>query len=105
LAIRWLCISIVVLHLALTTSAIFLLILYNEQMLMMDGCLLILDLPFGALQFTVYEVQSVLLELDVSKGACTDGIQFFILKNCAFAFARPLSLLFNRSLSTCVFDK
>jgi hypothetical protein len=26
-----------------------------------------------------------------------------ILKNCASAFARPLSLVFNRSLSTCVF--
>jgi hypothetical protein len=50
------------------------------------------DPPFGALQFTKDEVWSVLLELDVSKGA-----------NCASGFARPLSLLFNRSLSICVF--
>jgi hypothetical protein len=42
------------------------------------------DLPFGALQFTVDEVQSVLLELmDVSKGVGPDGIPPFILKNCA----------------------
>jgi hypothetical protein len=57
------------------------------------------DTSFGALQFTVDEVQSVLLELDISKGAGPDGP--LILKNCAScAFARLLSLLFNRSLST-----
>jgi hypothetical protein len=50
------------------------------------------DPPFGALQFTVDEVQSVLLELDVGKGAGSDGIPPLILKNCASAFARPLSL-------------
>jgi hypothetical protein len=61
------------------------------------------DSPFGAVQFTVYGSQSVLLELDVSKGAGSDGIPPLILKNCASAFARPLFLLFNRSLSTCVF--
>jgi hypothetical protein len=61
------------------------------------------DPPFGgALQFTVDEVQSVLLELDVSKNACPDGIPPLILKNCASAFARSLSLLFNRSLSKCL---
>jgi hypothetical protein len=60
------------------------------------------DPPFGALQFTVDEVQSVLLELDVSKDAGPDDIPPLILKNCASAFARPLSFLFNRSLSTCV---
>jgi hypothetical protein len=63
------------------------------------------DPPFGSLQFTVNEVQSVLLELDVSKSARLDGIPPLILKNCASAFARPLSLLFNRSLSTCVFPE
>jgi hypothetical protein len=52
------------------TSAIFLLILFNEHMLM----ILQNDPPFGALQFTVDEVQSVLLELDVSKGAGSDAI-------------------------------
>jgi hypothetical protein len=55
------------------------------------------------LQFTLNEVHSVLLELDVSKGAGPDGIPPLILKNCASACARPLSLLFNRSLWTCVF--
>jgi hypothetical protein len=48
-----------------------------------------------------YKIQSILLELRVSKGAGLGGIPSLILKNCAFA--RPLSLLFTRSLSTCVF--
>jgi hypothetical protein len=61
------------------------------------------DPHFGALQFTEDEVQSVLLELDVSKGAGPDSIPLFFLKNCAIAFARPFSFLFNRSLSTCAF--
>jgi hypothetical protein len=58
------------------------------------------DPPFDALQITVDEVQSVLLELDISKGAGPDGIP---PKNCTSAFARLLSLLFNRSLTTCIF--
>jgi hypothetical protein len=61
------------------------------------------DPPLGALHFTVDEVQSVLLDLDVSKGTGPDGIPPLILKNCASAFARPLSFLLNRSLTTCVF--
>jgi hypothetical protein len=61
------------------------------------------DPPFVALQFTEDEVQSVLLELDVSKGAGPDGKTPLILKNCASAFACSLSVLFNRSLSTWVF--
>jgi hypothetical protein len=61
------------------------------------------DPPFDALQFTVNEVRSVLLELDVNKGAGPDGIPPFILRNCASTFAHPLSLLYNKSLSTCVF--
>jgi hypothetical protein len=48
------------------------------------------DSPFGALQFTVDEVQSVLLELmDVSKDVGPDGMQPLILKNCACALAPP----------------
>jgi hypothetical protein len=54
------------------------------------------DPLFGALQFTVNEIQSV-LELDVSKGAGSNGVPALILKNCASVFER-LSLLFNRSL-------
>jgi hypothetical protein len=42
-----------------------------------------------------HEVQSVLLELDVSKGAGSDSIPPFILKNCGSAFARPF-FSFNR---------
>jgi hypothetical protein len=53
------------------------------------------DPPFVALQFTVDEVQSVLLDLDVSKVAGPDGIPSLILKNCSSAFACILSVLFN----------
>jgi hypothetical protein len=49
------------------------------------------------------ELQSVLLELDVNKSVGPHGIPPRILKNCASAFARQRFLLFNRSLSTCVF--
>jgi hypothetical protein len=38
------------------------------------------DPPFGALQFTSDEVESVLQDLDVNKGS---GIPPIILKNCA----------------------
>jgi hypothetical protein len=61
------------------------------------------DPPFGALQFSVDEVHCVLLDLDVSKVAGSDGIPPLILKNCASASARPLFLLFNRSFSTFFF--
>jgi hypothetical protein len=59
--------------------------------------------PIGALQFTVDEIQSVLLELNVSKGASLDDIPHLILQNCASAFALTLSLLFNTSSSIFVF--
>jgi hypothetical protein len=61
------------------------------------------DPPFDALQFTSAEVESVLQDLDVNKGSGPDGIPPIILKNCASAFGRPLSLLFNRSLAMSVF--
>jgi hypothetical protein len=41
---------------------------------------------------------------DVIKGAGPIGIPPLILKNCASAFARSLSLLFNESLSTSTFS-
>jgi hypothetical protein len=58
------------------------------------------DPLFGALQFTSDEVESVLQDLDVNKGSGPDGIPPIILKNCAPVFAKPLSLLFNRSMAT-----
>jgi hypothetical protein len=57
------------------------------------------DPSSGALQFTSDEVESVLQDLDVNKGSGSNGIPPIILKNCASAFAKPLSLLFNRSLT------
>jgi hypothetical protein len=88
-----------------------LLILYNEHIYIDDVWvpsdlgpdLFHDDPPLGALQFTVDEVQGVLLELNARKGVGPDGIPPFILKNCASTFARPLFLLLNRSLSICVF--
>jgi hypothetical protein len=59
-------------------------------MLMMCGCQD--DSTFDTLQFTVDELQSVLLEPDVNKSVGPVGIPPLILKNCASAFARPRSL-------------
>jgi hypothetical protein len=61
------------------------------------------DPPFSALQFTSDEVESVLQDLDINNGSGTDCIPPIILKNCASAFAKPLSHLFNRSMATIVF--
>jgi hypothetical protein len=74
------------------TSAIFLLNLYNKQtddvwMPSDPGPYLVpYDPPF----------QSVLLALDVSKGAASDGIPFVILK---------ISFFFNMSLCRHVFSR
>jgi hypothetical protein len=50
------------------------------------------DPPFGMLHFISDEVESVLQVLDVNKGSGPDGITPTNLKNCAIAFAKPLSL-------------
>jgi hypothetical protein len=63
------------------------------------------DPPFGALQFTVDEVQSVLLELDVSKGVDSESIPLLILNNCAYAFVRPLVNRWKLSNVTPIFKK
>jgi hypothetical protein len=60
------------------------------------------DPPFRALQFISVEFESILQDLGVNKGSSPDGIPPIILKNCSSAFAKPLSLLFNRSLVTSV---
>jgi hypothetical protein len=61
------------------------------------------DSPFGSLQSTVLELLNALLDLDSNKSPGPDGVPLLILKNCASAFALSLSLLFNRSLASCVF--
>jgi hypothetical protein len=63
------------------------------------------DPPFRTLiQYTSDAVEIVLQDLNVNKGSGTDdGIPPIIFKNCASAFAKPLSLLFNRSMATSVF--
>jgi hypothetical protein len=44
-----------------------------------------------------------LQDLDIKKGSGPDGIPPILLKNCASAFAKPISLLFNRSMATSIF--
>jgi hypothetical protein len=61
------------------------------------------DPTFGALQFTSDEVKSVLQDLDFNKGSGPDGIPPIILKNCAYDFTKPLSLLLNRSMATSLY--
>jgi hypothetical protein len=78
---------------------------------MMSDCLLILAqnmcrmthvlARFNSLQ--VDEVESILQDLDANRSSGSDGIPPILLKNCASAFAKPLSLLFNRSMATSVF--
>jgi hypothetical protein len=61
------------------------------------------ELPFGTIQFSVEEVEKILLEIDISKGPGPDGVPSNILKTCASAFSIPLSLIFNKSFVTFVF--
>jgi hypothetical protein len=56
--------------------------------------------PFESLQFTVLEVLNTLLDLDSNNGPGPDCVPPLILKNCASAFALPLSPLFYRSLAS-----
>jgi hypothetical protein len=53
----------------------------------------------GSLPFTAEDVENRLLGLDASKGSGPDGILPRFLKSCSDGFKRPLTLLFNKSLS------
>jgi Reverse transcriptase (RNA-dependent DNA polymerase) len=57
------------------------------------------------MQFSIEEVLKVFLELDSSKGPGPDGVPPNILKNCASAFATPLTCIFNKYLASCVFPE
>jgi hypothetical protein len=59
----------------------------------------------GSLSFTAEDVEKRLLGLDASKGSRPDGIPPHILKSCSDEFKRPLTLLFNKSLSEGVFPE
>ena len=52
--------------------------------------------------FTEVDVLRRLQRLDTHKSFGIDGIYPRVLKECAFAFAAPVTLLFRRSISTGV---
>jgi hypothetical protein len=60
---------------------------------------------FGTMQFSIEEVIKVFLKLDSSKGPGPDGVPPNILKNCASAYATPLTCIFNKSLASCLSPK
>lgn len=60
-------------------------------------------LSIGSLHLSEDVVMKALTEIDVKKGSGPDEISPLILKNCAKALCKPLTLLFNRSLETGVY--
>jgi hypothetical protein len=100
-----LCILKVVWSLAPRKSVICLVNSYNEHIPMMSGCLLILAQNTCHLLacFSALQMKHVLQDFDFNKGSGPNCIPPIILKNCASAFAKPLSLLFTRSMATSVF--
>ena len=55
---------------------------------------------FGDLDFTIVDVLRKLRELDPTKSKGADGIHPRVLLNCSRSFARPITLLFRRSIET-----
>jgi hypothetical protein len=59
----------------------------------------------GSMQFSVGEVEQALLDLDANKGPGPDKILPLILRKYAPSLSLSLSLIYNRSLVTCVFPE
>lgn len=57
----------------------------------------------GSISFTRDQVLRVLKRLDLNKGAGDDGIPSIFVVRCADVLAYPLSLIFNKSLSSGIF--
>lgn len=55
------------------------------------------------IEFSRDEVYESLISIDQNKGTGPHNVSPIILKNCANALALPLQLIFNRSLTECVF--
>ncbi len=58
------------------------------------------------LKFHVFDVYTILKDLNPSKAAGPDGIHGIVLKKCASRLAKPLSLMYNISYVTgCIPDE
>lgn len=58
---------------------------------------------FTITSLTQKEIFRYLKRLDVTKGACPDGIPPVFIVNCASSLALPLNIIFNKSLSSGAF--
>ena len=54
---------------------------------------------FSSFKFNEHRILSILLNIDINKSARPDEISDIVLKKCAYALARLLSILFNLSFS------
>lgn len=54
---------------------------------------------------SIEEIHNELLSIDTNKGIGPDRIHPILLKNCANALARPLQLIFNKSMEDCIFPR
>jgi hypothetical protein len=75
--------------------------LYNENIPMMSGCILILAQNTCRMTHLLACPNSLQMRSRAFSGP--NGIPPIILKNCASASAKPLSLHFNRYMATSVF--
>lgn len=55
------------------------------------------------IQVTEDIVSTVLLGMDINKGSGHDGVASVFLRNCADFMSQPLTEIFSKSLSTCVY--
>lgn len=61
------------------------------------------NLNLSNIKIRISDIYEKLLKLDPAKGAGPDEIPPRFLRDCSFAFSRPLWLIFNKSLSSGVF--
>lgn len=62
-----------------------------------------IDLP--VIQFSANEVKNAFDDLDTTKGSGTDNLPPTLFKNCSTELAKPIAMLFNRSLRERIFPR